>query len=275
MRLKDKVALITGTSANIGGGIAEAFADEGAKVVCVDSNADNANQCAAEIVRRGGKAIGVVCDVTDEAQVKRAIATTKSEWGGIDILINGAAFYNMKGILAMTVEEFRKQVDVILGGTFLFTKHVATMMIEQRRRGAIVHLASTEGHQGNPSNIAYCTAKSGLLNMTRANAIEFAPYGIRVNSLTPTSTDPTESVERGVRWGRPSRDISDALPFKRAKLLPMQRPPAPSHYAKAAIFLASDEAEMITGTDLRVDAGAIARFWAFLPGSNEQPPAIR
>jgi NAD(P)-dependent dehydrogenase (short-subunit alcohol dehydrogenase family) len=267
MKLKDKITLITGTSPNIGGGIAEAFADEGAKVVCVDADADNARQCAKEILRRGGKAMGLVCDVTDEAQVKSAIDAARKEWGGIDVLVNGAAFYNMKGILAMTIDEFRRQVDVILGGTFLFTKHTATLMIEQKRRGAIIHLVSTEGHQGNPSNVAYCTAKSGLLNMTRANAVELAPYGIRVNSLTPTSTDPSESVERGVRWGRPSRDISDALPFKRAKLLPMQRAPSPSHYAKAAVFLASNDAEMITGTDLRVDAGAIARFWAFLPSA--------
>lgn len=270
MRLKNKTAIITGTSPNIGAGIAELFADEGAKVACVDADADNARQCATEIVRRGGEAIGLPCDVTSQAQVKGAIEAVRAKWGGIDILVNGAVTYNMKGLLDMTIEEFRRQVDIILGGTFLFTKHVAEIMIAQKRVGcSIVHLVSTEGHQGNPSNIAYCTAKSGLLNMARANAVELAPYGIRVNSLTPTSTDPHEAVERGVRWGRPAPDIdlTQTLPFKRAKLLPLQRPPSPSHYAKAALFLASDESEMVTGTDLRVDAGAIARFWAYVPNA--------
>jgi NAD(P)-dependent dehydrogenase (short-subunit alcohol dehydrogenase family) len=96
--------------------------------------------------------------------------------------------------------------------------------------------------------------------------MELAPHGIRVNSLSPVSTDPAESVERAVQWGRPRMDVSNSLVYKREKMLPLQKAPSPSHYAKAAIFLCSDDAEMITGADLRVDAGAVARFWAWMPG---------
>lgn len=265
MRLGGKVAIVTGTSPNIGGGIAEAFSVEGAQVVCVDALEENASQCAQELRRQGRPAIGMVCDVTDEKQVQDVVAAAESEFGGVDVLVNGAVQYNMKGLLKMPVDEFRRQIDIILTGTFLFTQNVARLMIRQKRGGSIIHLASTEGHQGNPENVGYCSGKGGLLNMTRANAVELAPYGIRVNSLTPTSTDPTESVDRAERWGRPRWDISDAIPFKRGRLLPMGHPPSPSDYAQAAIFLASEESKMVTGIDLRVDAGAVARFWAYLP----------
>src|SRR6202161_4920156 len=105
----------------------------------------------------------------------------------------------------MTLDEWQRQLAVILTGTFLFTKHVAKSMIEQRRQGAIINIISTAGHQGEPENIAYCTGKSGLLNFTRSAAMELVRHGIRVNSITPTATDPSESIERAARWGRQVR----------------------------------------------------------------------
>src|SRR5215831_13375914 len=117
MKLQGKVALITGTSPNICGGIAEGLADEGAKVVCVDIQPDNANQCAAAIEKRGGQAIGVVCDVTDEAQVKALVARAKEAFGGVDILVNGAVIFNQKGVLDMPLAEWTRQTAVILTGT--------------------------------------------------------------------------------------------------------------------------------------------------------------
>jgi NAD(P)-dependent dehydrogenase (short-subunit alcohol dehydrogenase family) len=141
-------------------------------------------------------------------------------------------------------------------------------MIEQGRKGAIINIISTAGHQGEPNNIAYCTGKSGLLNFTRSAAMELVGHGIRVNSLTPTATDPAESIERAARWGRQVRSGGEQLrnafdPFRKG--VPMQKLPSPSDYGKAAVFLASDDAGMITGTDIRVDAGAIARYWAWNP----------
>ena len=266
MKLQGKVALITGTSPNICGGIAEGLAEEGAKVVCVDNQPDNANLCADYITKRGGQAIGVVCDVTNEDQVKAAVERARQAFGGVDILVNGAVIFNQKGVLDMPLEEWTRQTAVILTGTFLFTKYVARLMIAQERKGNIINIISTAGHQGQPRNVGYCTGKSGLLNFTRSVAMELAEYGIRVNSLTPTATDPHEGMERAARWGRSYGDprLVSLLEEVR-KGVPMQKLPSPRHYARARVFLASDDAEMITGFDLRVDAGAIAKYWPWIP----------
>jgi NAD(P)-dependent dehydrogenase (short-subunit alcohol dehydrogenase family) len=269
MRLNGKVALVTGTSPNIGGGIAEALAHEGAAIVAVDSRADNATDCARAIEAAGGKALGVTCDVCDEDQVKRTVEAGLSAFGRIDILVNNAAFFNKKGVLDMSLAEWRKQTDVILTGAFLLTKYVAQSMIERGVAGRILNIISTAGHQGEPGNIAYSTSKCGLLNFTRSAAMELVGHNIRVNSLTPTATDPAESFERAARWGREARSPAalTALmePFRRG--VPMQKLPKPTDYGLAAAFLVSDDAAMITGTDLRVDAGAVARYWAWDPGA--------
>jgi NAD(P)-dependent dehydrogenase (short-subunit alcohol dehydrogenase family) len=268
MKLKGKVALVTGTSPNIGGGIAEALAAEGAALVCVDAARANAEDCANAIKAAGGRAAGKVCDVTDQEQVRRVVEEACAEFGRIDVLVNNAVIFNKKGVLTMPLQEWDKQIGVILTGAFLFTKHVARSMIERTVKGAMINIISTAGHQGEPDNIAYCTAKSGLLNFTRSAAMELVGHGIRVNSLTPTATDPGESDTRAVRWGRaaprpnPARDaVFDS--FRRGA--PMQRLPRPSDYGRAAVFLASDDSDMVTGTDLRIDAGAIARYWAWNP----------
>jgi NAD(P)-dependent dehydrogenase (short-subunit alcohol dehydrogenase family) len=196
MRLEGKIAVVTGTSANIGGGIAEGLAAEGAALVCVDAREENAADCARFIKSIGGKAIAATCDVADERQVIAAIAAARESFGGVDIVVNGAAIFNKKGVLDMPLGEWQRQIEIILTGTFLFTKHAANLMIEQGRKGSIINIISTAGHQGEPNNIAYCTAKSGLLNFTRSAAMELAGHGIRVNSLTPTATGP-QSSERG------------------------------------------------------------------------------
>jgi NAD(P)-dependent dehydrogenase (short-subunit alcohol dehydrogenase family) len=269
MRLQDKVAVVTGASPNIGGGIAEGLAEEGAAIIAVDSRAENAADCARYIISKGGRALGLTCDVTDEAQVKATIAAGVEAFGKIDILVNNAATFNKKGVLGMSLEEWEQQIAVILTGAFLCTKFVAQTMIERQVRGAILNIISTAGHQGEPGNIAYSTAKSGLLNFTRSAAMELVGHDIRVNSLTPTATDPSELYERELRWGRKGRSstahIAAMEPYRAG--LPMQRLPRPSDYGRAAAFLVSDDAAMITGTDLRVDAGAVARYWAWSPGT--------
>ena len=271
LKLEGKVALVTGTSPNIMGGIAEGLAEEGADLVCVDIRADYAEQCAQAVINLGRRAIGIACDVTDEAQVTAAVEQAKDAFGGVDILVNGATVFNTKGVLDMPVDEWRRQTDVLLTGAFLFTKHAAKQMIALGRRGNMINIISTAGHQGEPGNIGYGTAKGGLLNFTRSVAMELARYGIRVNSVTPTATDKTEAAERARRWGvewptprmgqRAKGLLADASTGS-----PLQKLPSPSHYAKAAAFLASDEAEMITGLDLRVDAGAISKYWIWDPG---------
>ena len=271
MRLEGKIAIVTGTSPNIGGGIAEGLAAEGAAVVCVDSREENARDCTQSITKSGGRAHAITCDVTDESQVAAAVAEACNEFGGVDVLVNNAAFFNRKGVLDMPFDEWLQQLGVILGGAFLFTKHVAKSMIDRNRKGSIINIISTAGHQGEPRNIAYCTGKSGLLNFTRSAAMELVSHGIRVNSLTPTATDPSESLERATRWGRKTPDpvrLRQAFEPFRSRVA-MQKLPGPSDYGRAAVFLASDDSGMITGMDLRVDAGAIAQYWAWDPARKE------
>ena len=270
MKLSGKTALVTGTSPNIMGGIAEGLAAEGAKTVCVDISPDYVHGCAQSIAKQGGQAMGLVCDVTNEAQVIDTVARTEGAYGGVDILVNGATVFNFKGVLDMPLEEWRQQIDIHLTGAFLFTKHVAQRMIDQGRKGNILNIISTAGHQGEPGNVAYGTSKGGLLNFTRSVAMDLAQYGIRVNSLTPTATDPTEGAERAARWvvqwptprqGQRAKGLLDDA----SAGVPLRKLPSPRHYAAAAVFLASDEAEMITAFDLRVDAGAISRYWIWNP----------
>ena len=264
MKLEGKVAIVTGTSPNIGGGIAGGLADEGAKVVCVDVLAANATHCADWIKRRGGDALGIVCDVTDESQVEAMVARARDTYGGVDILVNAAGILGGLSVLEMPLDRWNRQIAVNLTGTFLCTKHVARLMVEQKRRGSIIVIASTAAHQGQPGNIAYCASKSGLLNFTRAAAMDLVKHGIRVNSLTPTATDIAESHDRAVEWGRPRPERRGRL-LDFQKMVPTGELPSPRHYARAAVFLASDDAEMITGFDLRVDAGAIAKYWPWVP----------
>ena len=230
----------------------------------MDVAADNAEQCAGWITQRGGRALGITCDVTDEGQVEAMVARVRAAHGGADFLVNNAGVLGGTSVLDMPLERWNRQVAVNLTGTFLCTKHVARLMVEQKRRGSIVVIVSTAGHQGQAGNIAYTTTKSGLLNFTRAAAMDLAQHGIRVNSLTPTATDAAEGIERAAAWGRPRPEMrARVLDF--ARMLPMDRLPSPRHYAAACVFLCSDEAEMITGTDLRVDGGAIAKYWPWIP----------
>ncbi|HWN13095.1 MAG TPA: SDR family oxidoreductase, partial [Candidatus Dormibacteraeota bacterium] len=218
------------------------------------------------IAKRGGTSLGIACDVTDEGQVEAMVARVRDAYDGVDILVNNAGILGGMSVLEMPLDRWSRQVAVNLTGTFLCTKHVARLMVAQGRGGSIIVIISTAGHQGQAGNIAYSTTKSGLLNFTRAAAMDLVKHGIRVNSLTPTATDPEEGIERGVAWGRPRPEPrARALDF--AKMLPMGKLPSPRHYARACVFLASDDAEMITGADLRVDAGAIAKYWPWVPHS--------
>jgi NAD(P)-dependent dehydrogenase (short-subunit alcohol dehydrogenase family) len=266
VKLQGKVAMVTGTSPNIGAGIAGGLAEEGAKVVCVDVSADNARECAAWITGRGGEAIGLTGDVSDEAQVEDMVARAREAYGAIDVLVNNAGVLGGQSVLEMPLDRWNRQLAVNLTGTFLCTKHVGRLMVERGTRGSIIVIVSTAGHQGQPGNIGYCTSKSGLLNFTRAAAMDLARHGVRVNSLTPTATDIEEGVERAVAWGRP-RPERRARMLDFARMIPTGALPSPRHYARAVVFLASDDAEMITGMDLRVDAGAIAKYWPWVPGA--------
>jgi NAD(P)-dependent dehydrogenase (short-subunit alcohol dehydrogenase family) len=253
--------VVTGTSRNIGGAVAAGLATEGAWVACNDIDPEVAEECAESIRLSGGTAMAIPADITSSEMLQDALDSVITKWGRIDVLVNNAVAFNKKGLLSMSIGEFRRQLDVILVGTFACTQRVARQMVEGGRGGSIINVLSTAAWQGEPGNVGYSTGKSGLINFTRSIAMELAQYQIRVNSLTPTATvtnDP-EQMERAEE----NRQRGWRMEF--ASLVPLGRLPTPSDYVPATIFLASDDSAMITGTDLRVDGGALAKYWSWVP----------
>ncbi len=248
MLLDNQVAIVTGTGPNIGGEIARTLAANGAKVVCLDVKSERAEDIAQQIIGKGGQATAVGADISKPEDVQRVVKTAVDVFGGVHILVNNAAITNRAGLLDTTIEIWYQVLDVILTGTFLCSRYAAERMIAQGSGGAIVNIASTSGHRGLNGALAYSAAKGGVLNMTRSMAIQLAPHNIRVNSVTPTETGtpviggrpreesgPPTNIPRG-RWGRPFDQ------------------------AQAVLFLASPNADFITGADLPVDGGLMAKF---------------
>jgi len=188
--LEGKVALVTGVGPNIGSGIALALSQYGAKVACNDVNEAAIKACIARIERNGGEAMAAPGDVTDEAAVQGYIGTVLERWGQIDILVNNAALLGGKGVLDETAADFERAVRTSALGTFLNTKHVGRAMAERGIKGSIVCISSSNGWSGTAGVCAYAFHKGGVNNFVRAAAMDLAPYGIRVNSFTPTAPNP-------------------------------------------------------------------------------------
>ncbi len=188
--LRGKVALVTGVGPNIGSGVALALSRYGAKVACNDVDESAIKACIARIERTGGEAMAAPGDVTDEAAVQRYIADVLARWGRIDILVNNAALLGGKGVLDETAADFDRAVRVSSLGYFLNTKHVGRAMAERGIRGSIICISSSNAWSGTAGIIAYAFHKGGVNNFVRAAAMDLAPYGIRVNSFTPTAPNP-------------------------------------------------------------------------------------
>lgn len=266
MRLEGKVAIVSGNSLNIGTAVAQGFAAEGAKVACNDLSPELAQRSVDKIRAAGGEAIAIPGNVADEELTNSLVQQVLDTWGHIDILVNGANVNNGHGLLDITTEEFRQQIDVTTLGYFFWTRAVATSMIERNIPGSIICIASGVGWQGQPGNIGYSTVKAGVLNFTRAAAMDVAQYGIRVNSFTPTWTTPDdpevlEEMRSHPQPERPAPKFTIDFPAQ----MPMGRNPHPSDIVPAFIYLASDESMMVTGTDLTVDGGVRAKYWAYVP----------
>ncbi len=244
-RLENKIAVVTGAGRNIGEEIAKIFAEEGARVAVVDLDRGRGERVTREInASRKDSAIQIVCDACSGEDVKKMVNTVVQKWGGVDILVNNAAWTDHKNIFDLTEEEWNKVMDISLKSVFFCTKFAGRVMVDQKRKGRIVNIASTSGYWGRPEATAYTTAKAGLLNLTRSLAIQLAPYGIRVNSVSPN------------RIGSPVGE--DAVPQNRPVKNLVGRRGTPKDIALAALFLVSDESDFITAIDLPVDGGALA-----------------
>ena len=269
-RLVDRVAIVFGAGPNIGGTIAHFLAREGARVAVTDIDGSVATKTAGYLTRRGLDALPLTGNALVEEDVARMVAETVERYGPVDCVMNTAGKVHWSPVLDMKVEDWNEAVLSFPTAGMLTTKHAAKAMIAGGRRGSIIHLLSTAAHFGQPAGGAYCAAKAALLNLARCAAMELAPYGIRVNTITPCAmehqlwTHMREEIEDEKfvrRKDRPHYSRDDFL-----KNIPLGRFPRASDLAWVAVFLASDESTFITGGDIPVDGGLRVKYPAWRPG---------
>jgi NAD(P)-dependent dehydrogenase (short-subunit alcohol dehydrogenase family) len=250
MRLKDKVALVTGGASGIGRATAELFASEGARVVVADFTVDGGNETVKSIQNAGGEAIFIQVDVSDSGQVTRMVDAALKAFGRIDILFNGAAILLYGTVLETDEKAWNRLLSINLTGTFLCCRAVLPHMIRQGG-GSIINVASTVGaHDACANAVAYVTSKGGVTLFTKAMAIDHAKQGVRVNALVPGATD-TPMIRKAL-----APDALKAL----AESHPIGRLGRPEELAKAVLFLASDDASFVTGSAMYVDGGQTAKI---------------
>lgn len=252
MRLKERVALVTGGTSGIGSATAVRFAKEGASVAITGRNAERGEKVVGEIASAGGEAIFIRADVRLAEDCRRAVERTLERFGRIDVLFNNAGVFHPRTVPECTEEEWDETIDSSLKGAFLMSKYALPSMIE-RGTGSIIHMSSGWGIQGGDHAAAYCAAKGGLVVMAKAMAIDHGPSGIRVNCVCPGDVEtpmlPDDAAKRGMSW-----DDYAALAAKR----PLGRIGTVEEIADAVVFLASDESSFVTGTALVVDGGGVA-----------------
>lgn len=243
-----KIAVVTGAASGIGAATARRFAERGCRVVIADLQEGPGKQLAEEI---GESAIFVRTDVTQEADVARAVDTAVERFGALDVMINNAGIVGAVGSVAETpVEAWDATLDVLLRGTFLGTKHAARVMLP-RERGVILSLASTAGVTGGLGPHAYTAAKHAVIGLTRSVASELSRKGIRVNAVAPGNT--VTAMTSALIAGDPE-DL-EATEASLRKRSPLGIAGHPDDIAHALLYLASDEARFVTGQVLLVDAG--------------------
>ncbi|MCS6931283.1 MAG: SDR family oxidoreductase [Acetobacteraceae bacterium] len=249
--LAGKVAIVTGAARGIGAAIAAAYAREGARVALLDLDRGAAEDAIAAAGLPPGNALAVACDVSDPAEAEAAVAQTIVAFGAPDILVNNAAALTPLHRIGDTPRaEWDRTLAVGLTGAFLMS-HAVLRAMRPRRSGLIINIASQLGHVGAEGRGAYCVAKSGLLALTRAIALDHAAEGIRCVALSPGAVL-TERLT--ATYG--SAEAAEAALLPRH---PIGRLARPEELAKAALFLASEGAAFMTGTDLVIDGGYTAR----------------
>lgn len=249
MRLKGKVALVTGGASGIGKATAELFAREGARVAVADYSTEGA-ETARSILAAGGEAIFVKTDVSDSGQVARMVDEALKAYGRIDVLFNGAGVLFYGTVLETDEQAWHRVLGINLTGTYLCCRAVLPHMIRQGG-GSIINVASTVGaHDACANAVAYVTSKGGVTLFTKAMAIDHAKQGVRVNALVPGATD-TPMIRKAL-----SPEALDSL----AASHPIGRLGRPEELAKAVLFLASDDASFVTGTAMYVDGGQTAKI---------------
>ena len=248
-RVAGKVALVTGAASDpgIGRSIALTLAREGAKLVVTDIDEDGARACAAAIKKEGGQALALGHDVTSEEDWRSVVSSTAKTFGGLDVLVNNAGIAILVPLKDLTTDQWTRQVDVNLNSVFLGCK-IGLEEMRKRRGGSIINLSSIAGHVGTKTTVAYAATKGGVLAMSRSIAVEEAEHQIRCNTIHPGMIWTNMQAE-----AMGSHDAKDYAPP--AFMVPLERQGTPQDIANMALFLASDEANYITGAEFVVDGG--------------------
>ncbi|MEW9531661.1 beta-ketoacyl-ACP reductase [Microbispora sp. NPDC049125] len=249
-RFMGSYALVTGAARGIGAATARRLAAEGAAVACVDVTADRCAAIVEEITVTGGTAAAYGCDVSDAAQVERAVADVAARFGRIDVLVNNAGMTRDNLLFKMSEDDWDKVVDVNLKSVFLMTRAVQRHMVEQRS-GAVVNLSSRSA-LGNRGQANYAAAKAGIQGITAALAVELGPFGVRVNAVAPGYVATAMTEATAVRTGATPEEHQAAA----AQSIPLRRVGQPNEIASVVAFLASDDASYVTGQTLYVTGGA-------------------
>jgi NAD(P)-dependent dehydrogenase (short-subunit alcohol dehydrogenase family) len=261
-RLQDRVALITGAG-SVGPGWGNGrstcvrFAEEGAKIFAADRNLDSVAETVAKVKAVGGEIVTHQCDVTDSASVAAMVKACVERFGRIDVLVNNVGGSAHGGPVEMSEEVWDSQVDFNLKSVFLTLKHVLPVM-EKQKSGAIINLASTSGIRFTGAfQVGYAATKAGVIQLSRVVAVQYAGKGIRVNTVIPGQLH-TPMVEVRLAKQRAGGDVA-ALLKERLARIPAGFMGDGRDTANAALFLASDEARFITGTEIIVDGGMSVR----------------
>lgn len=245
LRLENRIAIVTGAGRNVGEGIARAFVEEGARVGVVDVDEARAKSVVESINgSRPDAALAVKCDVTSSTQVEQMVAQVVQKWEAVNILVNNVGVVDRKNVLELEESDWDRVIAISLKSVFLCSKYAAKRMVERGQGGKIINIASTSGHRGRSDATAYPSAKGGVLNLTRSLAMQLAAFNIRVNSITPNR------VKTVVGPGEKPRN------WTVTNLVGRQC--TPEDVARTAVFLASEDSDMITGADILVDGGVQA-----------------
>jgi NAD(P)-dependent dehydrogenase (short-subunit alcohol dehydrogenase family) len=253
--MNGKTAIVTGGGNGVGGAVARRFAAEGVTVAILDDPFDAANQVATDIRESGGDAFAEVCDVSRPRQVARAVEAVVSRCGDVSALVNSAGTLDKADFLDIEADSWQRVVDLGLTGSFLVTHD----------GGAIVCIASICAHMAEAAYTSYNAVNGGMLLLVKSAAVDLGKYGIRINSVSPGYIDsPEEDIS--------SPELLDYLRHRFSRV-PLRRLVRPEEVAAACLFLCSDEASAITGTDLVVDCGTLANSYVpeSFPADLQQP----
>jgi NAD(P)-dependent dehydrogenase (short-subunit alcohol dehydrogenase family) len=250
--LEGQVAMITGAASGIGKGIAHRLAEAGAAIVLVDINEVDGKSVEKNLADKGQKALFVRCDVRSDVDCRQAVEKAIGKFSRIDILCNNAGVAIRKNVVDLAEQEWDLALDVMLKGAYLLSHYVIPHMIKQGG-GSIINTGSGWSLKGGPNAVSYCAAKGGILNMTRAMAIDHGKHNIRVNCVCPGDIDTPMLRSECAQLGENEKKF-----MEEAAERPIHRVGTPEDVANAVLFFASNLSTWVTGAHLAVDGGGIA-----------------